>query len=162
MFLHLNTTHKKYHPGSFLITPLETRQRWDWALSTSWSLSFLYAWSLAKGSANIGWLTGKVCQSSRAGANPPNQGICTSCLGLPDPIIMIRADEFHGPSSSIFVNRYSPRLSPPCRWIPFFSFNQSEKVELMLSSCLSGRFDNYELPNRSPGFVVVDKHTILS
>lgn len=81
------------------------------------------------------------CESSQSGN--------TSCLGFPDPIIVIRANDFHGPP---FLDKYSPRFSsplawcsPPGRWTPFFLLNQSNKVESVLSSCLRGRFAHHGL-----------------
>lgn len=69
---------------------------------------------------NNGSLTGKTCQSSKVGRNPPNNGVF-HFLGA-----------FHGPPN---LDKYSRRFAWPLaqfaplgRWIPFFLLNPTDKL----------------------------------
>ena len=161
----IHHTHTKYTPGSFRITPSETRQGWAWALSTSWSLSLrLHAWSLAKGSTHIGSFLDKDCHSSRAGVNPPSQGILAALVFQ----ILLSWFELMNftvhPSSNTYRDSLRCLLDAPH---PVDGSHFSCWIKATKSSRCSAHVsaDDSPIPvflNRTTGFDVVDKHHILS
>lgn len=158
-------THTKYPPGSFRITPSETRQGWAWALSTSWSLSLrLHAWSLAKGSTHIGSLLDKGWQSSRAGVNSPSQGILAALVFQ----ILLSWYELMNftvhPSSDTYRDSLRRLLDAlhPVDGSHFSCWIKATKSSLCSAHVFADDSPITVFWNRITGFGVVNKHHSLS